>query len=298
MSHQTVAHRWANQIGNLRTGENEFSSGSMFYENDVIYSYGHHFMIAVKFEDLVLFNSKGYSSSTSKHQGIVRGAVYGPKIIKAPFINGRYAGNIIKIAHEIIDFDHYVRTFNEIVPKLGNARKPELYLNQIEGLKNEILRLFEHFEGCKKYAVKKCPELKKILKFEFTEDLKIKMQIARKKELEKKALRKKQDQEDAQRSLLDWERLETNSTYNFRVLDINTAVRVGGDKLQTSKGVSVDLNDAVRIFKLWDAGKALGVSIKTSLGAEFKCTHANGAIIFGCHEVQYWQAKRVLTPYL
>ena len=298
MSHQTVAHRWANQIGNLRTGKNNYVSGSMFYENNVIYSYGRHFMIAVRFEDFVLFNTKNYSVSTSKHQRITWGAVYGSKIIKAPLIDGRYTGNNIKTAHEIIDFDHYVRTFNGIVSNLGNARKPELYLNGIEALKNEITGLFEHFEGCKKYAVKKCPELKKILKFEFTDDLKMKMQIARKKELEKKAIRKKQDQEDAQKTLLEWERSETNMTYMFRVLDIDTAVRVDGDKLQTSKGVSVDLNDAVRIFKLWEAGKALGVGIKTSLGAEFKCTHANGAIIFGCHKVEYWQAKRVLTPYL
>ncbi len=70
-----VAHRWSG---------NEFPSGRasrIYFRGGTIYSYGAHFPIArhVKLrktgEHAILFTSRGYSSSTSKHKQLVRRAI-------------------------------------------------------------------------------------------------------------------------------------------------------------------------------------------------------------------------------
>lgn len=67
-SNSEVAHRFATGIGERCTGSH------MFFEGNVIYSYGHHFPMAIKWNGYVLYNDDSYSVSTSKHQGYVLGA--------------------------------------------------------------------------------------------------------------------------------------------------------------------------------------------------------------------------------
>lgn len=64
MNNQTVAQRFAE-------GKTKATGSNMFIEGNTIYSYGYHFKIAVRFDDIVLFNSKKYSSSTGRHQSKV-----------------------------------------------------------------------------------------------------------------------------------------------------------------------------------------------------------------------------------
>ena len=73
--------------------------------------------------------------------------------------------------------------------------------------------------------------------------------------------------------------------------------KVKDDKIKTSKGINIDLNEGLRVFNLWENGKAIGTTIKT-MNSTWTCSKANGIIKFGCHEIDYNQAKRVLTPYL
>lgn len=66
-------------------GKTKGKANSMFIENagriNVIYSYGHHFPIAIKTaltvdgQTLYVFNKDKYSRTTSKQQGIVRRAI-------------------------------------------------------------------------------------------------------------------------------------------------------------------------------------------------------------------------------
>lgn len=71
-NHNQVAHAWANQTGKHRKGFN------MYYDGPVIYSYGPHFPIArIVRPGLVLFTSRSYSISTSKHKSYVLRAIDG-----------------------------------------------------------------------------------------------------------------------------------------------------------------------------------------------------------------------------
>ena len=52
------------------------STGSLFVEGDTIYSYGYHFPLARRHEDGIFWvNPDRYSVTTSKQQGMVRGAI-------------------------------------------------------------------------------------------------------------------------------------------------------------------------------------------------------------------------------
>lgn len=59
-------------------GATKGKANSMFIEGNTIYSYGHHFPIAIRKEGKVAwFNSSGYSKTTAIHKGRVRRALEG-----------------------------------------------------------------------------------------------------------------------------------------------------------------------------------------------------------------------------
>lgn len=64
MSHDMVAHNWANRT---RSGAEGFN---MWFSGDTIYSYGEHFPIARHCGNAVLFTTDSYSVSTAKHKTI------------------------------------------------------------------------------------------------------------------------------------------------------------------------------------------------------------------------------------
>lgn len=301
MSHSKVSHRWFHQIGNLKTNENAFDSGNMFYNKKIIYSYGRHFALAIRFKDVVVINSKGYSSSTSKHFGHVYNAIdtFSHKTIYIPFKEAyNLRSNIdFKDVFKHIDFNDFVYDFNTNLKKLGNARKPELYTSQIENLKTKLAEIFKLWRGSKTLALK-TKGIRSILNFEFNDSVKAKMQNLRKNELEKIAKRKKARKNEAIEKLLKFETGENNYFGMYNELDLNTVIRVKGEFIETSKGMKIDLNDGLRVFNLWINGKGLGCKIKSSDGHLWSCTKANGTIKFGCHEINFKQAERVLTPYI
>lgn len=73
MNNSEVALAYVNKRVNKRTGDCSFKGSNMFYEDDVIYSYGYHFPMAIRLykedgSEYYLFNNDSYSNSTSKHQ--------------------------------------------------------------------------------------------------------------------------------------------------------------------------------------------------------------------------------------
>jgi hypothetical protein len=302
MSHSLVAHRWFHQIGNKTTGSNSFMNGNMFYRNKIIYSYGHHFALGIRFEDTVILNSKGYSSSTSKHQGHTYNSIDNTthKQLNFPFKDACYFNDQMefKDAYKCIDFKSYLYRYEKSIKKLTNARKPIIYVSIIESAQSELKKIFALWRGSKTLALKEVPGLRKLLKFQFTEALRDELKKEAKKVIEKRAAAKKRESKWARMNLFTYEKGENLKGNCLRKLDINTAIRVKGDAIETTKGMKIDLHVGIRVFKLWQAGKALGVEINTTDGNKWSCTKVNGIIKFGCHEIQFEQAKRVLTQYL
>ena len=67
----TVAHLWANQSQDNAKN----SSGNLFFNGKIIYSYGYHFPIAKHVQNngisAVLFTERSYSNTTAKHVSAV-----------------------------------------------------------------------------------------------------------------------------------------------------------------------------------------------------------------------------------
>lgn len=121
-----VAHNWANRIG-----ENAKAS-NLFFINDNIYSYGHHFLIAKHVQNesgqsAVLFTCRGYSVSTSAHINLVRNAARHLKIIYVP--NPELWENEL--------FENWYRQIKNIAIDLERARKPAKYIFEIQRVFSE-----------------------------------------------------------------------------------------------------------------------------------------------------------------
>jgi hypothetical protein len=109
--------------------QNEGKAGNIFFENNVIYSYGYHFPVAQFYdkdnETIVLFTSKNYSNSTAKHKHVINSALSHYTIIEA-----------FKIK-DVKDSDHseniacFMEELKELSKKILSAKKnSEYFLSQ------------------------------------------------------------------------------------------------------------------------------------------------------------------------
>lgn len=99
-----LIHTWAS--GNVPRGR----SSTMFFENGVIYSFGHHYKAAkiytnAKGEKLVLINQNGYSPTTRKHLYLIRSATSHLNSIEVPNVDViiDHAANVKFLQDKITD---------------------------------------------------------------------------------------------------------------------------------------------------------------------------------------------------
>ena len=115
-NHSEVSHYWANKI------QSQGKACNMFFEGDIIYSYGYHFPIAKHIKNnLILFTSKGYSVSTSKHLGITRSAIPSEiEVLTVPEVDIR---NNTLTSH-IDNIEYFI---NEIKTNFGKSERARKY---------------------------------------------------------------------------------------------------------------------------------------------------------------------------
>lgn len=100
--------KWYRNYADLVNGYYEEKSkdgkaGNMYFEGDVLYSYGEHFPLAVRTAyDQYIINGDKYSSSTTNHQGIVFSAIPNDKRVEVPF---SALGNVTGELRRRIDLD-------------------------------------------------------------------------------------------------------------------------------------------------------------------------------------------------
>jgi len=130
----TVAHRWANGNGT------DAKASNLFFEGENIYSYGRHFLIAKHVyndagEHAVLFTRRTYSSSTTAHLNIVKNASRHLDLLYVPDP---------ELPKEEL-FDKWYSQIKGIAGSLENARKPEKYILDIQGVFGEAKRYADFF---------------------------------------------------------------------------------------------------------------------------------------------------------
>jgi hypothetical protein len=132
----TIAHFWANKTQN----EARNSIGSLYYHYDTIYSYRDNFAIGKHVErngqNKVLITLRTYSNTTAKHINVVRNASNHLDTIYCYYPNGSHSDN----------FNAFLKDVENISRSLLTARKPQIYINKIDSVKNMVERYANFFE--------------------------------------------------------------------------------------------------------------------------------------------------------
>lgn len=187
-SNYDVAHRFANGIGERCNGSN------MFFEGNTIYSYGHHFPMAIKFNGKLLYNDDTYSVSTSKHQGIVYGACRQYDFIHCASLEGFWPSCPERFILRNLNLWSAQAKYILEGPMV-KARKPEKYLSEILAIVGKVERF------CKFFKVSMPSEFKV---YADTMDRERVLKVAR-ETAKKEAERKKAEEEKAAAKFMNFE---------------------------------------------------------------------------------------------
>ena len=136
-SNYEVAHRFATGIGERCTGSH------MFFEGDIIYSYGYHFPMAIKYKGYLLFSEQGYSVTTAKHQNYVLGACSHMDIVYCATLDGWYKGPNRHFYDK--NLNSWISTVEALVVKMGRATKPSKYAVEILRIVKGVERFCDVF---------------------------------------------------------------------------------------------------------------------------------------------------------
>ncbi len=296
MNQRELAHLWAQNNGTSRT------CGSMFYERETLYSYGHHFILAKYIADnVILYNSGSYSSTTAKHQSYTRGAIdyHSNTVFTVPFCD---------IGHNKTDDRKYhgfnlVHFADEIKKNLQSATRArtyrDYYLAMAQDLINDAKAYIEYFK-CKGLLK---AEAKRLI-FELSADdlARVGTDISEKAKTAK-VRRIAKNKRDTKKILKEWRAGNSNSLPWHLHID-GDLLRVGADGLiQTSKGISIDMNEGKRMYGVikavrnqgegWNAnGQQIMVKDHNKVEYQMDWIKSNGDMKAGCHEIKWTELER------
>jgi hypothetical protein len=256
-----VAHLWANQLQ-----DEARNSGNFYFNGSTIYSYGGHFPIAKHIElngqKAVLFTTRGYSNTTSKHIAVVRQAASHLNLIKCYNPNTTHEEN----------FKKWKIDAELVAAKLPKAKKPEKYLNELEYI-NSQAKKYAQFFGLELPAI-----LTTILsikdKNEWTAYHDQKTAILEAERLKREAELKKQHK----KALTEWKAGKTSRLYT-RIETDYLRVNEEAARIETTQAVQIPM----------ELGKRLYNSIKENtlkVGDKvlnFEVNEVGAKVKIGCH---------------
>jgi hypothetical protein len=263
-----VCHIFAQRV------QTEGRAGNVFFEDDIIYSYGYHYELARFFqnannETAILINDRGCSVSTAKHIGYITSATSQYKQFFVTETNGK----------DVLD------QLEQLAKKLKKARKPEIYIQQAK-------RLFQKYSDYCNFVGKEHELHSFILKAheafttgEVNEYFEEKEKELKKIEQRKIRKEKKQFKQDIEK-FFNYEK-----DYLIDKFNNESFIRISknGEKVETSKGVKVDAKEAKKLYQLIKAGK----DIKGYKIDYYTVIGLNGTLKIGCHNINVKNMHKV-----
>lgn len=281
-SHNEAAHIWASQ------SQYEGRASRVFFEGEIIYSYGRHFPVArfaPEYGDIVLFTSRGYSSSTGKHKGVIRAAI--PDSYQVI-----YCDDVSRPAsHNLGIWEDKVNYLREKFA--DSSRKPTR------------ARLALEIASFTNAARAYCDALK-IDAPAFTctttdeDDAREYGAIAeRKRDANRETRRIEQDRirklEAAERFAL-W--LTGENVYSGGFELYPTTLRLKGEEIQTSRGAKIPVDDALKIYPLLERTKRGGGKLEAGLHninlGQYRFNSFDGnTLVVGCHSIAWNEIEKM-----
>jgi hypothetical protein len=229
-SSSDIAHLFANKLQE----EARTSNNSFFFRNNTIYSYGYHFPIAKHIEfkgvQALLFTLRKYSNTTAKHINYVSQATN--------HLNKIYCAHP-EAPHED-NFKFWLEQCQEICNKLAKAKKPEIYLNQLSGVNDLVVKYASFFD------IDVPISLAAILATSNKEEYAT--YLANRRELEAAENKRKEAQLKAKHKeeLAKWNNFELSRLYSRIDVDY---LRLNVDTIETTQGVKIDLVTGKRFYE-------------------------------------------------
>jgi hypothetical protein len=275
-----VAHLWAN-----RSQDSARNPGNNFYfDRETIYSYGNHFPIARHVETkrgrAVLFTTRDYSVTTSRHKWTVLGACKHLTVfhVQHPTDSDRKA-----------QFVEYRQRYVELARKYTRARSNRPWiLGSLRDVVDEANR-FAQFFGLRS-------------RLSMPADLsamQVECKAIEKRDRERKQRAEANRQRESLERLQKWVDGETDFLCQQSYGPIR--LRIKGDELQTSRGARVPLEHAIKAFRtikrLHDKGQAYERNGHTIHLGHFAldAIDRQGNVTAGCHQVEWPEIERVAT---
>lgn len=283
-----VIHTFANLTDSERFTASK-KSGSVFFERGTLYSYGHHFPLAMYVQTkkdgvVVLINNDTYSNTTSGHQSVTSSAFGHRDTLRVPLGSYNDADAI---------FARLKSQAESLTSKLSNARKPELYLNPLSVIADKCERLKKIF------GVKVPKDLQKVLAIKdaanYTEYLR-----TRNKDIERDNKRKAANAiKEANATLEKFREFDgVNRVYHpsgFSYLRINSTEQ----RIETSQQVQIGVSAAKRLWQAIQTGIATG-DFTTLIGVQvldrFEVREfTKDVFVVGCHTIPMSEIDAIAT---
>ena len=302
-----VAHLWAHQSQDSARSAGHAGRGNFYFTGDTIYSYGGHFPIArhvqnKRGEQAVLFTTRRYSVTTSKHLAYAEAAIPAGVVV----FHVIHPGN--NMGREALD--NYAARFGEALGKAAKSRLfTAMHLDDARGLAEEA----EAF--CKFFGIRFTPS-----RFGIPADLKgfFAEQAQKQKRAAALAKAKREKSEAEYQDLLlenlpRWFAGESCTRLGPAGVRFQREVftpdwsklgrayfRPAGDEIETTLGARFPTDHGRRAYRMLRAIRARGESYQANghtihVGA-FQIDsydHATGVIKAGCHTVDWAEVERL-----
>lgn len=288
---EQVAHLWAHQS----QSEARNNGGSVYFYDDVIYSYGSHFPMGRHVNGVVLLNSDSYSITTSKHQTYVSRACNHLTCFEVPDC----MANDERAHRE--NFDDFQQRYENALLNASRARVyTDMHLRDAEQLLNTGNAYAQHFGFTWQMQETDIEALK---------------EKAREQAAAQREARKQREAELKQRyanetaafpaALERWRnggerpRLSYSNPDKVKLAGKGAFLRVVDDTVETSQGANFPTSYVANAWRIVSACFKRGTTFKTN-GEIIRLGHfrldsvdANGNVKAGCHYVEYAECERL-----
>ena len=259
-----------------RQSQDYGKSGSVYFEKNIIYSYGSHFPIAkIINNDTVIFTSRKYSSTTATHKSTVQRALSHFRFIYVPHIDSNLKINIEERTHDI----------NTLLEKASVAVKnAPLYIADAREMYEHLIefKALTKQKGCTR-------ELRKLDKMTDHPDLSIIKEQVKKEKAKTLKLKKEREaaieKENAEKIAAWVSGVSNNRPYNIRTVYL----RISDDEVQTTMGARVSVAAAKLLWSRIKAGKP----VKGHDIDGYTVISLNGTLKIGCHDIQRSEVDRI-----
>jgi len=293
-SSKQVCHIWAAQ----GQAEGKNTSRSIWFERDIIYSYGRHFPMARIYSIgegrdhfyFALVNSRTYSNTTSKHMSHVRSA-----------LQGRMKTLHVPRPEDMRNYENETHLLNVIADTLEEIFNSRKIWGSHERLNDAIIDLNQYYKLIQSKQVFALDFDTQLVVTKLLEEKAVKQRIKDDAKREKRFLADmKSDREMRERKArlgpqIDLWVSHANTEHipqHFFPFDM---VRVSKDKLrvETSRGAEVPLERAIRAVNLASRGLPLSGEMVGSFEIETEPDEKQ-FIKIGCHRISIVQARNAL----